>query len=100
MGVGGDRVGNADAAFAQGGEECAPVDFGFGEGDGGSEDHAFPVVTPNADTHQESAVAHGGIDAHLDVGGVEEEVEDFRQRTVAPFFKGFIKARGEAGTGA
>ena len=100
MSIGCDEGWDADATFAQGGEECAPVDFGFGEGDGGSEDHAFPVVAPNADTHQESAVAHGGIDAHVDVGGVEEEVEDFRQRTVAPFFKGFIKARGEAGTGA
>ena len=73
------------------------MDFGFGEGDGGSEDHAFTVVTPNADTYQESAVAHGGIDAHLDVGGVEEEVGDFRKRTVAPFLKRFIKFCCEAG---
>ena len=76
------------------------MDLVFGEGGGGSKDHAFPIVTPDADTHQHGAVAHGGIDTHLDVGGVEEEVRDFRQRTVAPFFKGFIKARGEAGTGA
>jgi hypothetical protein len=69
------------------------VDLVFGEGGGGSKDHAFPIVTPDADAYQHGAVAHGGIDAHLDIGGVEEEVGDFRQRTVAPFLKRFISPR-------
>lgn len=97
MGIGCDEVGDADAAFAQRGEECAPVNLVFGKGGGSSKDHAFAIVAPDADGDEDGAVAHGGIDAHLDVGGVEEEVGDFRQWTVAPFFKGFIEFCGESG---
>jgi|GEM_PF-3342939 len=81
MGVGDDEVGNADATLFEGDEEFAPVDFGFGEGATDTENHAFSVVAANADGFERGAVADGAVDADLVVGGVEDEVLDFGQRS-------------------
>ena len=47
------------------GEEVAPVDLGFGEGAGDSEDHSFAVFATHADG---------------DKCGVESEVDDVWKR--------------------
>lgn len=47
----------------------------FGGGGRGFKDHAFAIVPLDADGDEVGAVASGGIDASLDVGGVKEELE-------------------------
>ena len=49
VGVAGNGSGDGESAFFEAGEELAPVDFGFGEGDGGAEDGAFAVGGIDAD---------------------------------------------------
>lgn len=80
MGVGGDEVGYADAALLERDEQFAPVDFGFGEGATDSKDHAFAVLAADADGFECGAVARSAVDADFVVGGVEDEVLDFRER--------------------
>src|SRR5690606_6130107 len=66
---------------------------GLGEGAGDAEHHAFAVAAADADGDEHGAVAHGAVEADLDVGGVEDEVGDLGQRAVAPEFE----LGGEAG---
>ena len=80
VGVGDDDVRNADAAFLEGDEEFAPVDFGFGEGATDTKDHAFAVVAADADGFERGAVADSAVDAHLVIGGVKDEVADLGER--------------------
>ena len=97
VGVGGDAVGDADAALLEAGEEVAPVDLGFGEGAGDAEDEAFAIVPADADGDKGGAVSHIAVDADLVVGGVSKQVGDLGQRAVAPFFKLPIQFGGELG---
>jgi len=43
VGVGGDAIGEAEAALTQGGDEVAPVRFGFGQGGGDAQGDAFAI---------------------------------------------------------
>jgi len=85
VGVGGDAVGNAEAAFLETGEEVTPVDFGFGEGAGDAKNEAFAVVAADADGDEGGAVPDVAVDADLVVGGVGEEMGDLGKRAGAPF---------------
>lgn len=96
MGIGGDEIGNADAAFFEAGEEGAPVGFGLGDSGGDAQDEAFGVVAADADGGEDGAVAHGPVEANLDVGGVEDEEGDLGQGAGAPFFELGIELGGEA----
>jgi len=87
VGVGGDEVRDADAAFANAIEEVAPVHLGFGEGAGDAEDHAFAVVSTDSNGYEGGAIPYHAIDTNLVVGGVDDEVEDFGERSGAPFFE-------------
>ena len=97
VGVGGDAVGDADAALLEAGEEVAPMDLGLGEGAGDAEDEAFAVVPADADGDEGGAVADVAIDADLVVGGVGEEVGDLRKGAASPFFKLPVEFGGELG---
>ena len=97
VGVGGDAVGDAEAALLEAGEEVAPVDLGFGEGAGDAEDEAFAVVAADADGDEGGAVADIAVDADLVVGGVGEEVGDLGKGAVAPFFKLAVELGGQLG---
>lgn len=97
MGVGGDEVGDSDAALFEVGEELAPVDFGFGEGAVDTEDHAFAVVAADADGFESGAVADSAVDADFVVGGVEDEVFYLGKRAGAPFGEFFVELFVEVG---
>ena len=97
VGVGGDAVGDADAALLETGEEVAPMDLGLREGAGDTEDEAFAVVPADADGDEGGAVADVAIDADLVVGGVGEEVGDLRKGATSPFFKLPVEFGGELG---
>ena len=97
VGVGGDAVGDAEAALLEAGEEIAPVDLGFGEGAGDAEDEAFAVVTADADGDQSGAIPHVAVDANLVVGGVGEEVGDLGKGAGAPFFELAVEFGSELG---
>ena len=79
VGVGYDKVGNADSALFEGHEEFAPVNFGFGEGATDAKDHAFAVIASDADGFEGGAVADGAVDADFVIGGIEDEILDFRE---------------------
>ena len=76
VGVGGDEVGNSQAALAQAVGKFTPVDFSFAQGAGYAEDHSFSVFAAHADGDQGGAISDGAVDADFVVGGVEGEVDD------------------------
>ncbi len=76
VGVAGDHTGEAEATGFEGLEESAPVDFGFGEGDGAAEDGAFAVGFSDADGDEEGGADDLAAGPDFLVGGVDNEVGD------------------------
>ena len=97
VGVGGDEIGNADAAFLQSVQEGAPVDFRLGEGAADAEDDAFAIVATNPIGDESGTVADDPVDADFVVGGIKGHVADRRQGAVAPFFEFGVELLVEIG---
>jgi len=81
------RSGMPDATFLESIQKVTPMNFGFGKSTADAQDHAFAVIAPDSAGNEFGAVADHPADADLVVGGIEEELGDWRQRTVAPLFK-------------
>ena len=97
VGIGSDEAGYADASLFQGREEFSPVDFGFGEGAGDTKDHAFAIFAAHSDGFEGGAVANGAVDTNFVVGGVEGEVANFSEGSIAPLFEFGVELGGQFG---
>jgi hypothetical protein len=68
VGIGGDEIGNADAAFLQSVQKAAPVDFRFRESATNAEDDAFAIVATNPVGDESGTVADDPVDADFVIG--------------------------------
>jgi hypothetical protein len=64
VGIWVDEVRNADVTLPEAVGEVAPVDLGFGEGAGDSEDHSFAVVAAHADGDEGGAIPDDTVDTN------------------------------------
>jgi len=76
MRVAGDHARMSETAFAERGEELAPVDLGLGERDGASEHDAPARPGRDPEGNESRTGANMVIDTDLGVGGVEDEEGD------------------------
>ena len=71
--IGDDEGDTVEAAVLEGGEEVAPVDFGFGESDADADNGAF-AIGADADGDEDGAGEHGTIDADFFVASIQSEL--------------------------
>ncbi len=77
-------------------DKIAPVGFCLGERAGNTGNHAIGVVASDADGYKVCAVANRTVESDLNVGGIEDKVSDFGQRTVAPKVELSIEIKSKA----
>jgi len=96
VGVTGDGAGDSEATIFETGEELAPVDFGFGEGDGGAEDGAFAVGAVDADGGEDGTGAHYAGRADFFITGIDDDVGHGGDGAVAPGIEHDVELLGGA----
>jgi len=84
-------IDHADASLLEAGEKLTPMNLGFGEGAGHSENDTLAITAAHARGDEGGAVPDNAVDTDFVVGGVDSEVEDLGQWAVAPLFELFIK---------
>ena len=89
-------AGGADAAFAEALQEPAPVDFGFGAGNGDTGDDASAIAFADANGDEHGATAPRAPDPHFFISGVHEEVAHGIKGPGAPLLKEGIKLGRDA----
>ena len=78
-------------------DKVAPEGFCFRERAGNTENRALGAIASDPDGYEGCAVADRTVDSDLNVGGVEDEVNDFGQRTVEPEVEFSIEISSKAG---
>lgn len=63
------------------------MSFGFGKSTADAHDHAFALLSQDSVGNEHGAVVNHPIDGDLVVAGIEQEVGDWKQQKVSPFFK-------------
>ena len=101
VGIAGDGAGDGEAALFEAGKEVAPVNFGFGEGDGGAENGAFAVGGVDGDGGEDGTGTDDAGGADFFVTGINDDVSHGRNGAIAPsfehgveFFGGFADLSG------
>ena len=94
VGVAGNGFGEGKAAFFEAEEEVTPVDFGFGERDGDTEDGAFPIGGAHSYRDEDGAAPDDVIITDVFIHGVDDEVGDFGDGAGAPSVDLFVELFG------
>ena len=78
-----DQLDSAESLFMEGTQEGSPMDLGLAEGGADTEDGALSVH-PDAGGDEDSAVDDLAVLADLLVAGIEQDIGELGQRSVAP----------------